>query len=47
MQKPNLTEENYDPIMIIADEKTVEEGGPLEVAVTTCSQQPDVTVRER
>ncbi|XP_026231360.1 cytokine receptor family member b4 [Anabas testudineus] len=47
MQKPTLPEENYDLISIIADEKSVKEESPLEVAGNTCSKQSNVMVREK
>ncbi|XP_028993120.1 cytokine receptor family member b4 [Betta splendens] len=41
MQKPPLLEENYDPISIIAEEKTVE------VPEMTCSTRTDIAARDR
>uniref|UniRef100_A0A3P8U8Y8 Fibronectin type-III domain-containing protein n=1 Tax=Amphiprion percula TaxID=161767 RepID=A0A3P8U8Y8_AMPPE len=45
MQSP--VEEIYHPISIIAGDRTVEEGDPLEAAGSSFSQQPDVIVGER
>ncbi|XP_035533119.1 interleukin-10 receptor subunit beta-like [Morone saxatilis] len=39
-------EEIYDPVSIIADDSTVEEGRPLKAAGTSCSKQPDITAGE-
>ncbi|XP_051258995.1 interleukin-10 receptor subunit beta [Dicentrarchus labrax] len=38
--------EIYDPVSIIADDSTVDEGRPLKAAGPSCSKQPDVTSGE-
>ncbi|XP_040005196.1 interleukin-10 receptor subunit beta-like isoform X2 [Xiphias gladius] len=47
MRNPPPLKEIFHQVSIIAEDKTVDEGGPLEVAKTTSSKQPDVTVEER
>ncbi|GAA6219750.1 interleukin-10 receptor subunit beta-like [Lates japonicus] len=47
MRNSHPPEEIYHQISIIADDRSVEEEVPLEVARITCSKQCDVTVEER
>ncbi|XP_023273345.1 interleukin-10 receptor subunit beta-like [Seriola lalandi dorsalis] len=44
MRNSHPPEEIYHQISVITDHRTVEEGGPLEVARTSCSKQADVSV---
>ncbi|XP_008277678.1 interleukin-10 receptor subunit beta-like [Stegastes partitus] len=46
MQSSHPVEEIYHPISIIAGDRTVEEGDPLEAAGSSCGQQSDVIVEE-
>ncbi|XP_040913718.1 interleukin-10 receptor subunit beta-like isoform X2 [Toxotes jaculatrix] len=47
MRNSHPPEEIYHQVSIIADNTTVEEGGPLEAAKTTCSKQREITAGER
>ncbi|KAM7380943.1 hypothetical protein PAMP_004208 [Pampus punctatissimus] len=47
MRNSHPPEEIYHQVSIIADDRTVEEGRPLEAADSSCSRQPDLTVGER
>ncbi|KAL7385254.1 hypothetical protein ABVT39_018402 [Epinephelus coioides] len=44
MQNSHPPEEIYDQVSIIADNRTLEEGRPLEAAGSSCSQQPDTSM---
>lgn len=47
MRESHPPEEIYHQVSIVADDRTVEEGGPLEAAGTSCSKQPEEEKKSR